>query len=93
MPRYERDDWFGDSPASMPRTLVIPGTLDPDTPYAGAQAGASMLGEVGRGDVQRRVVPSRDMGFEHDEDLRRTQGAGVQRVLGLLPRKKQSYGL
>ncbi|WP_244244049.1 alpha/beta hydrolase [Marilutibacter alkalisoli] len=47
VPRYERDEWFGSTPASLPRTLVIHGTLDPNTPYAGARAHAEGLAEAG----------------------------------------------
>ncbi len=36
MPLYARDGLFGDQPASLPPTLVLQGTLDPKTPYAGA---------------------------------------------------------
>lgn len=46
-PLYDRDAWFGRSPVSMPRTLVIHGTLDPNTPYEGAAAHAGKLSEVG----------------------------------------------
>ena len=47
VPRYERDQWFGGTPVSLPRTLVIHGTLDPNTPYPGAQAHADMLAKAG----------------------------------------------
>ena len=36
MPLYARDALFGGQPASLPPTLVLHGTLDPKTPYAGA---------------------------------------------------------
>lgn len=48
VPRYERDDWFGGTPVSLPRTLVVHGTLDPNTPYAGAQAHARILSKAGK---------------------------------------------
>lgn len=38
LPVYARDQYFGLLPAALPRTLVLHGTLDPKTPYAGAQA-------------------------------------------------------
>jgi pimeloyl-ACP methyl ester carboxylesterase len=47
VPRYERDEWFGAVPVGLPRTLVIQGTLDPNTPYAGARAHAEILAESG----------------------------------------------
>ncbi|AYG93791.1 alpha/beta fold hydrolase [Brevundimonas naejangsanensis] len=46
-PLYERDIYFGRSPAALPRTLVIHGTLDPNTPYEGAVAHAAKLAEAG----------------------------------------------
>lgn len=46
-PLYDRDAYFGRNPATMPRTLVIHGTLDPNTPYDGAVAHAAKLSEVG----------------------------------------------
>lgn len=46
-PLYERDDYFGQNPTSLPRTLVIHGTLDPNTPYAGAKAHAEILSNAG----------------------------------------------
>ncbi|MCC4605888.1 alpha/beta hydrolase [Xanthomonas campestris] len=47
LPTYPRDGWFGRSPTTLPRTLVIHGTLDPNTPYAGAQAHAALLQAAG----------------------------------------------
>ena len=47
VPRYERDQWFGSTPAALPRTLVIHGTLDPNTPYASARAHADRLAKAG----------------------------------------------
>ncbi|WP_338678700.1 alpha/beta fold hydrolase [Janthinobacterium sp. TB1-E2] len=38
LPTYPRDAYFGVLPEKMPTTLVLQGTLDPKTPYAGAQA-------------------------------------------------------
>jgi len=35
-PTYQRDANFGVLPASMPRSIVLQGTLDPKTPYFGA---------------------------------------------------------
>lgn len=46
-PLYDRDVYFGRSPAALPRTLIIHGTLDPNTPYEGALAHAAKLSEVG----------------------------------------------
>ncbi|NIJ90987.1 pimeloyl-ACP methyl ester carboxylesterase [Xanthomonas campestris] len=47
LPTYPRDAWFGRSPTTLPRTLIIHGTLDPNTPYAGAQAHAALLQAAG----------------------------------------------
>lgn len=46
-PLYARDEFYGRSPTALPRTLVIHGTLDPNTPYEGAVGHASELAEVG----------------------------------------------
>lgn len=46
-PLYERDAFFGGSPASLPRILVIHGTHDPNTPYEGARAHAERLADAG----------------------------------------------
>lgn len=46
-PLYDRDVFYGRSPAALPRTLVIHGTLDPNTPYEGAVAHAAKLSEAG----------------------------------------------
>ena len=46
-PLYDRDDFYGRSPSALPRTLVIHGTLDPNTPYEGAVAHAARLSLVG----------------------------------------------
>lgn len=34
-PLYDRDAYFGRSPAALPRTLIIHGTLDPTRPTKG----------------------------------------------------------
>lgn len=47
LPLYDRDRYFGGSPARLPRTLVIHGTLDPNTPYDGARAHADALASAG----------------------------------------------
>lgn len=47
VPRYPRDAWFGKSPGTLPRTLVLHGTLDPNTAYAGAVEHAATLGRAG----------------------------------------------
>ncbi|MFC3128417.1 alpha/beta hydrolase [Coralloluteibacterium stylophorae] len=47
VPAYQRDAWYGRSPDALPRTLVIHGTLDPNTPYAGARAHAALLAKAG----------------------------------------------
>ncbi|QYF87004.1 S9 family peptidase [Brevundimonas sp. PAMC22021] len=46
-PLYDRDARSGRSPVSMPGTLAIHGTLDPNTPYERAVAHAAKLSEVG----------------------------------------------
>lgn len=46
-PLYERDAYFGGAPASLPRTLIIHGTHDPNTPYEGARAHAERLAQAG----------------------------------------------
>jgi pimeloyl-ACP methyl ester carboxylesterase len=47
LPLYTRDRWFGHLPPRLPRTLVIHGTLDPNTPYEGASSHVRMLRAVG----------------------------------------------
>lgn len=47
LPLYDRDQWFGGAPASLPRTLVLHGTLDPNTSYEGAVAHVAQLREAG----------------------------------------------
>lgn len=46
-PLYERDSFHGRTPPVLPRTLVIHGTLDPNTPYDGAVAHAALLARAG----------------------------------------------
>lgn len=46
-PLYDRDAYFGRTPDALPRTLVIHGTLDPNTPYEGAVDHASELAKAG----------------------------------------------
>ena len=46
-PLYDRDVFYGRSPLALPRTLVIHGTLDPNTPYEGAIGHVAKLSEVG----------------------------------------------
>lgn len=46
-PLYDRDAFYGHSPLALPRTLVIHGALDPNTPYEGAVAHAAELSLVG----------------------------------------------
>ena len=41
-----RDRFFGGTPDTLPRTLVIHGTLDPNTSYAGAQAHVAILAKA-----------------------------------------------
>ena len=48
VPLYERDKYFGQVPARIPRTLVIHGTRDPNTPYHGARAHAAALASAGQ---------------------------------------------
>lgn len=43
LPTYPSDAYFGVLPEKMPPTLVLQGTLDPKTPYAGAQAQVQAL--------------------------------------------------
>lgn len=47
VPRYPRDAWFGKSPRALPRTLILHGTLDPNTAYAGAEEHAAVLSRSG----------------------------------------------
>ncbi|WP_313141477.1 alpha/beta fold hydrolase [Stenotrophomonas sp.] len=47
VPRYPRDAWFGKTPHTLPRTLIVHGTLDPNTAYEGAKEHAATLGRSG----------------------------------------------
>jgi len=47
VPRYPRDAWFGKTPDTLQRTLILQGTLDPNTAYAGAKEHAVLLGRSG----------------------------------------------
>lgn len=47
MPLYERDAAFGQPPPRLPRTLVMHGTHDPNTPYEGATAHVEMFRQAG----------------------------------------------
>ncbi|MDR7191788.1 alpha/beta fold hydrolase [Luteimonas terrae] len=47
LPLYPRDRFFGGLPAAIPPTLVVHGTLDPNTPYAGALAHVDALRTIG----------------------------------------------
>lgn len=46
-PLYERDRYFGVSPTGLPRTLIVHGTMDPNTPFEGAMDHASVLSSAG----------------------------------------------
>lgn len=54
VPTYPKDAAFGKSPATLPRTLVVHGTLDQNTAYAGAKLHAATLAKVG--EVQFHTV-------------------------------------
>ncbi len=56
LPTYPRDAYFGALPAKMPPTLVLQGTLDPKTPYAGAQAQVQALTQRKAGKVALATV-------------------------------------
>lgn len=43
LPLYARDRFFNAAPATLPRTLVLQGTLDPKTPFEGAVAQVANL--------------------------------------------------
>ena len=51
LPAYAADAGFGELPAAIPPLLVLQGTLDPKTPYAGAQAQVAALRQAGAGKV------------------------------------------
>lgn len=53
---YPRDAYFGVLPEKMPPTLVLQGTLDPKTPYAGAQAQVRALTQSKAGKVALSTV-------------------------------------
>ncbi len=46
-PLYQRDEHYGKLPQRLPRTLVVHGTLDPNTPYEGALAHVALLKPAG----------------------------------------------
>jgi pimeloyl-ACP methyl ester carboxylesterase len=48
MPLYDKDGHFGATPPHLPPILVLQGTLDPKTPYAGALARVDGLRPHGR---------------------------------------------
>lgn len=56
LPTYPRDAYFGALPAKVPPTLVLQGTLDPKTPYAGAQAQVQALTQSKAGKVALSTV-------------------------------------
>ena len=56
LPTYPRDAYFGALPAKVPPTLVLQGTLDPKTPYAGAQAQVQALTQRKAGKVALATV-------------------------------------
>lgn len=56
LPTYPRDAYFGALPAKVPPTLVLQGTLDPKTPYAGAQAQVQALRQSKAGKVVLSTV-------------------------------------
>jgi pimeloyl-ACP methyl ester carboxylesterase len=47
LPLYTQDSWFGQLPGRLPRTLIIHGTLDPNTSYDGAISHVKMLSAAG----------------------------------------------
>ncbi len=47
VPLYTRDAFYGQVPKRLPRTLVIHGTLDPNTLYDGSKAHAATLAAAG----------------------------------------------
>lgn len=56
LPTYARDSYFGALPAKVPPMLVLQGTLDPKTPYAGAQAQVQALTQSKVGKVALSTV-------------------------------------
>jgi pimeloyl-ACP methyl ester carboxylesterase len=55
VPLYDRDRYFGHSPASLPRTLIVHGTMDPNTPYEGAVDHTAILSGAG-GDIRFTTI-------------------------------------
>ncbi|PSJ37650.1 alpha/beta fold hydrolase [Allosphingosinicella deserti] len=47
VPLYARDGLFGRNPVQLPRTLIVHGTLDPNTSYEGARAQKTLLSVAG----------------------------------------------
>ena len=56
LPTYARDVYFGALPAKVPPMLVLQGTMDPKTPYAGAQAQVQALTQSKAGKVALSTV-------------------------------------
>lgn len=56
LPTYPRNAYFGALPMKVPPTLVLQGTLDPKTPYAGAQAQVQVLTQSKAGKVALSTV-------------------------------------
>lgn len=56
LPTYPRDRYFGALPTTLPATLVLHGTLDPKTPYAGAQAQVNALTQRKAGTVALSTI-------------------------------------
>lgn len=56
LPTYFQDRHFGQLPASVPPVLVLQGTLDPKTPYAGAQAQVAALRQASAGPARADKV-------------------------------------
>jgi len=55
VPLYSRDQHFGLPPARLPRTLIVHGTMDPNTPHEGAIDHAAILSAAG-GDIHFTTV-------------------------------------
>jgi pimeloyl-ACP methyl ester carboxylesterase len=55
VPLYRRDRHFGQSPVRLPRTLVVHGTMDPNTSHEGAVDHAAILSAAG-GDIRFTTV-------------------------------------
>lgn len=56
LPSYPHDRYFGQLPAKVPPMLVLQGTQDPKTPYAGAQAQVTALTKAKAGKVTLATV-------------------------------------